>query len=523
MIETDFDVSFVAQLAQREKQIQQSYRPVIGVHKWFARRPGTLFRALLLAEFANDQPLSTSFFQSHNLGLRVIGDPFMGGGTPLLEANRLGCHVVGADINPMAYWIVRQELAELDRRIFRQTADEVIADVEATIGDLYRTTCVQCGQLASVKYFLWVKQQPCARCRQLIDLFPSYLVAKNQRHPNYVLVCPSCGVLNEREKLNWSPGAMRCSHCREHLVEKGPASGNRCSCPNCGYENKYPNGEFGPPEHRLFALEYHCYSCAPDHRGRFFKAPDAADLTRLAQAEVCLETTSQNNIPADYIPPGDETTRLHRWGYKTYRQLFNPRQLFSLNLLAAAIAGVPAETVRHALLTVFSDSLRYQNMLCRYDAYALKIIDIFSVHGFPVSLVQCENSLLGIPNVGSGGFRHFVEKYDAAKAYCEKPFEKLLHSSRKTIFLPGERIGAQLISTFPQEVAPKSAYIQSTSAEKLELLPASLDAILTDPPYYANVQYAELMDFCYAWLRPHLLASVSGFEKTTTRTDEELT
>jgi hypothetical protein len=48
MIDKDFDVPFVARLAQREKQIQQHYRPVIGVHKWFARRPGTLFRALLL-------------------------------------------------------------------------------------------------------------------------------------------------------------------------------------------------------------------------------------------------------------------------------------------------------------------------------------------------------------------------------------------------------------------------------------------------------------------------------------------
>ena len=45
-IERDFDVPFVAGLALREKQIQQNYRPIIAVHKWFARRPGTLFRAL---------------------------------------------------------------------------------------------------------------------------------------------------------------------------------------------------------------------------------------------------------------------------------------------------------------------------------------------------------------------------------------------------------------------------------------------------------------------------------------------
>ena len=102
MIEKHFDIPFVAQMAQREKQIQQHYRPIIGVHKWFARRPGTLFRALLLAEFATDRPLASNFFQGHDLGGLLVGDPFMGGGMPLLEANRLGCHVVGADINPLA-------------------------------------------------------------------------------------------------------------------------------------------------------------------------------------------------------------------------------------------------------------------------------------------------------------------------------------------------------------------------------------------------------------------------------------
>ena len=43
-IETKFDIALVASLALREKQIQQNYRPIIAVHKWFARRPGTLFR-----------------------------------------------------------------------------------------------------------------------------------------------------------------------------------------------------------------------------------------------------------------------------------------------------------------------------------------------------------------------------------------------------------------------------------------------------------------------------------------------
>jgi adenine-specific DNA methylase len=43
-IEKHFDIPFISNLALREKQIQQNYRPIIAVHKWFARRPVTLFR-----------------------------------------------------------------------------------------------------------------------------------------------------------------------------------------------------------------------------------------------------------------------------------------------------------------------------------------------------------------------------------------------------------------------------------------------------------------------------------------------
>ena len=65
-IERRFDVSLIAELALREKQIQQNYRPIIGVHKWFARRPGTLFRGLLLAEFGQGR-LAHLYHPSDNL------------------------------------------------------------------------------------------------------------------------------------------------------------------------------------------------------------------------------------------------------------------------------------------------------------------------------------------------------------------------------------------------------------------------------------------------------------------------
>jgi len=520
-MENAFDVPFVAQLAQREKQIQQSYRPIIGVHKWFARRPGALFRALLLAEFVDDQPLASSYFHGQNLGSLIVGDPFMGGGTPLFEASRLGCHVVGTDINPMAYWIVKQELAELNLQTFRDAAEAVIARVEERIGHLYETTCTHCGNPhASVKYFFWVKQQPCERCGQTIDLFSNYVLAKNQRHPNYVLVCPRCHTLNEVASLKPDPG--NCHACGERLRVREPAGRNRVSCLHCAHENRYPTSGGHPPSHHLFALEYHCPDCKPSHTGRFFKNPDQADWRRFQRAEELLANSPQDYVPTQRIPAGDETARLHRWGYTSYRQLFNARQLLGLQALTSEIAAVEDETARRALLTVFSDTLRYQNMLCRYDSYALKIIDIFSVHGFPVSVMQCENSLLGIPGIGSGGFRHFVTKYHRAKAYGETPFEKSLRTKEK-VYLSNERIGSRLVDDFPQENAPKSAYLQAASASEVALPRNSLDAVLTDPPYFANVQYAELMDFCYVWLRKHLVQIEPAFRPVSTRAEQELT
>jgi len=522
MIEDAFDVPFVAELAQREKQIQQHYRPVIGVHKWFARRPGSLFRSLILSEFGGEAPLHQQYFQGHDLSEVTVGDPFMGGGTPLFEANRVGADVVGADVNSMAYWIVRQELAPLDVDRFEEAVEAVMERVEEEIGSLYRTECVHCGESASVKYFLWVKTISCESCEEEIALFSRHVVAKNQRHPNHVLVCPECRALNEFETLDDEENLV-CGDCSSVVPVDGPAGRSRCTCPHCGEENEYPKGE-GPPEHRLYAMEYHCDACYGDHDGRFFKAPDERDFERHTEAQQRLAERPLTFVPDDEIPAGDESDRLHRWGYERYRQLFNDRQLLGLDVLSAAIHDVEEQFVREALLTVFSDTLRYQNMLCRYDTYALKIQDIFSVHGFPVGLTQCENSVLGVPGRGSGGFRHFVKKYLRAKSYCDTPYEYTFDPKEK-IYTDGETIEADLNGQAADRengMRGKTAVLRACSAEEVELAPGGLDAVLTDPPYFANVQYAELMDFCYVWLRQHMDGRPE-FAEASTRTPRELT
>jgi hypothetical protein len=76
--------------------------------------------------------------------------------------------------------------------------------------------------------------------------------------------------------------------------------------------------------------------------------------------------------------------------------MFNARQLLGLELSCRLITRQKDSRVADALATNLSDLLRYQNMLCRYDTMALKSLDVFSVHGFPIGLIQCESNLLGV-------------------------------------------------------------------------------------------------------------------------------
>lgn len=524
-IEKDFDIRFVSALALREKQVQQNYRPIIAVHKWFARRPGTLFRSLVLAEFVPGS-VEESFYKPHSLPQVTIADPFMGGGTPLVEANRLGCRVHGCDINPLSWWIVKEEIEHIDVALYRKAADALLEKLQESIGAYYATTCLCCGSHdALVKYFLWVKTLECQQCGHGFDLFPGYLLAENTRHPLNVLVCAKCGQLTESADRK-RPGT--CQACKSQLFESGPASRGSCQCPSCGHKNRFPQPGHPPCDHRLFAIEYHCHACKPRHKGRFFKKPDADDLAKVASAFNEFVRLTPRFVPDDAIPPGDETDRLLSWGMTQYQQLFNGRQLLGLELSARYISEVKNERIRNALATNLSDLLRYQNMLCRYDTMALKSLDIFSVHGFPVGLIECESNFLGFrsaPNgvpVGSGGWLNMIEKYAKAKLYCDHPFE-IDHSGDRKREIPilGEWIGEHQNGT--KSPASRFVSLACENSAETRLEEGSLDAVFTDPPYFGNVQYAELMDFCYTWLRRLIGSGRREFAAASTRNPEELT
>jgi hypothetical protein len=160
-IEIRFDIPLIAAMALKEKQIQQNYRPIIAVHKWFARRPGLSWTPG--GGSLHGRRLSAS--RSQPRWLRRAG---------LRQAAR----------------IVREEIEHLDLAAYRAAADSLLAMLADDIGTGYRTNCPLYGDRdVPVKYFLWVKTIDCERCAHQIDLFPGHLLAEDTRHPKHVLVC----------------------------------------------------------------------------------------------------------------------------------------------------------------------------------------------------------------------------------------------------------------------------------------------------------------------------------------------
>ena len=102
-------------MAALESWRKEIYRPLSHVHKWWATRLGSVFRAIVLGGLLDESSDTwRDYYRENDFGGAVVLDPFMGSGTTVTEALKLGCRVVGSDINPVAYFLVREALRPVE-------------------------------------------------------------------------------------------------------------------------------------------------------------------------------------------------------------------------------------------------------------------------------------------------------------------------------------------------------------------------------------------------------------------------
>lgn len=96
-----FPFEFISHIAEVESWRKELNRPCYHIHKWWARRLGTVFRAIVLGALTpSGTDISGAFHTPVRIRDRVVFDPFMGSGTTIGEAAKLGARAIGRDINP---------------------------------------------------------------------------------------------------------------------------------------------------------------------------------------------------------------------------------------------------------------------------------------------------------------------------------------------------------------------------------------------------------------------------------------
>jgi putative DNA methylase len=504
LIESDaFPFEFLSGLGERESWRKEVHRPIYHIHKWWAKRLGSVFRGILLGcVLPPEADLSRQFYESHSLSHLTVFDPFMGSGTTVGEAHKLGCAALGRDINPVAAESVRVALGPIDRQAVENAFAALASDVGKSIQEIY-TSKDSRGRPADVLYYFWVMQAGCPSCRRSIDLFPSWVVARHafpDRKPGTQLLCPACHDI--------FPGlygckSARCRSCGHGFCpDEGTAKGTKATCPHCGIPFAILDAVASAGERPDFRL-YGKLVLTEKVEKEYLPA-DAEDL---ASYEACAErlrtevSEGRIRLPSLHLENGYNTRQAMGYGFKTWRDFFNDRQLLALGLLHAAIGEIPHHLTRDALLTLFSGVLEFNNVFASYKGEGTGAVrHMFSHHILKPERTPIEANVWGTPK-SSGSFSNlYRSRLLRAIQYRKAPTEVngVASEKGKVCSLP---FSGEVRTDWPPtpDSLARVIYLSCGDSAETGLPDHSIDLVVTDPPFFDNVHYSELADFFYAW------------------------
>ena len=524
-IEDGFPVGAISRLAERESWRKEIYRPVYYVHKWWARRLGSVFRAIILASCAPaGEDIESLFYQPVQFPDMVVFDPFMGSGTTIGEALKLGCRAIGRDINPVSVGMVTAALQEYPRDAVLRTFRDLEASVAAQILSFYKTE-LPGGGTGDVLYYFWVKVVPCPHCGRPVELFKSRVFARHanpRQHPQARSLCPQCGHVND---IRYDDRSASCSHCAAvYNPQVGPVQGANVTCPACHRRFKVIEAvrrSGVPPDHKLFAK----LVLTPAGEKQYLPT-DEQDMASYHRAEAMLPELGQY-VPQERIRPGYNTNQILNYHYERWHQMFNARQLVSIGLLAREIRSIADPRLRLLFAFLLSGALEFNNMFCSFKGEGTGAVrHLFSHHILKPELVPIEANLWGTPR-SSGSFSTlFRSRILKALDYKAHPFELELVRTNgalrsKKVFGLSRPLNTPIVRTYAEFAQSTSVYLSCGDSAHTDLPDGAVDLVITDPPFFDNVHYSQLADFFHVWLRV-MLEDHPDFVQPSTRSSGEV-
>jgi putative DNA methylase len=495
------------------------------IHKWWAQRPVAACRAVLFAsivddpasrpdEFAteeeqererqrlfriieqlikwenstNEKVLETARKEIRKaIGTRPTSvlDPFCGGGSIPLEAQRLGLDVYASDLNPVAV-LVTKALVEIPPKFAGQPplspevrkrlahggswtraqglAEDVryygrwiTAQAFERIGHLYPMATLPSGGEVTVVAWLWARTVQCPNpaCGARMPVVRSF--ALSTRRGKEVSVIPLIDRASRTVRFDVRIG---------HPTHQGTKQRGRTQCLICSMVLtdtllRDQAVTYGIGEQLMTIV-------GGRERGRLYLAPQEEHELRVEAPDT---TWLEQRMPENarwFSPPG--------YGLTTYQDIFTPRQLIALKTFSDLISGAHdrviddgadvayAEAISTYLALALSRAADYGNALASWRSKDSAMRSLYTQQAIPMVWDFAEGNPFAS---SSSGFEECVE----VVARCL------------------ERIPARGVAVTNQLDAAAAV------GEAKDAL------VCTDPPYYDNIGYADLADFFYIWLR----------------------
>lgn len=525
------------QVLNEQVNFEHGGNPFKGLHRWYSRKPLSFSRASVLAsllpaditmqEFEyllglvpgkevklyKTPPNSVQIKKVHDYCEKVWGtrtptvlDAFAGGGSIPFEAARYGFNVLASDLNPVA--VVTMKAAMEYPLKFGPDLQQDIDKWVKWVGDEAEKRLAEFfpslpGE--TVQNYLWAHTVVCPSCESVVPLSPNWWLYKRPEKQNlhkWCAVKPIPNPENKRVDFELVKGRKgKGTTIQTADGEYDPDTTNTISrgvgkCPNCGsiIENEYicsPSQE-SKLGHQLYTVAYRKEKGSLEFatpRDCDFKGIDLAELkffNKFSQWE------SLNLISHEPTLINPQYSMIRNYGITEWMQCFNPRQLLTLityveiineakTIIRADYDWEKAETISTYLALVFD---RCMDRNCRLGRWHPSRA-IFEA----ASAQHALNIMWNYPEVNGANTLWESCKVDVTDIYTR--LCNLLGTKITSTGIPGI-----------EQHNPKTIKINSASADNLiHITDKSVDAVITDPPYYGTIPYADISDFFYVWLK----------------------
>lgn len=454
------DWSRINQVVSHEQKRREKYAPFISLYRWWARRPHSLIGAILdaAAEAAGSQSIR-------------VADPFSGGGTVALEAAIRRFPVYAQDLYPWPTFSLATGLSKTSVEELEAASADLLHALEPYRGLFRRPD----GR--ELSHILRVRVAGCPSCSGQIFLFPNPMFSLASRSPKEreaLYGCRSCGCVTRRPR---DEKIFCCPACGWEAVSDSKRKGVM-ACPHCAHEE----------------LQHLFYQSAPSWEAVLVQEPiiergrSRAWVREVEPDDPVKVISAAEALPelAVTIPDGIETRRLLIAGFQTWGDLYTARQA---RVILTALKRIRSMDVSDGCLDRLAlaviGAAEMPAFLSRWDRYHLKAYEGLANHRYAHTTLAVETNLLAPMGRGT-----LLNRFKAALSALDWTSSNLPHDvSYVRVVAPKEKVEIE-----------SGVMIATGDSSEQGLADRTVDVVLTDPPYFDDIQYGELARLFHFWL-----------------------